>query len=267
MAKLATIAMIATVIGLGAQFPTQAMHDTQTEQLQPVPDWVYLWVQRSDQVADIWRGTVADRDWSQVGAIPGNVVDVISTTADPQLALALTDQAVYRSTDAGQTWEAVSGLPDWPTALTLSQQTAGLVYLGTLNSGAFRSADTGTTWAALTPVVNPETNTLPEVTAMTVQPQDDRIIFMATGYWLGTMERQFTPQGIFMSLDGGETWQMIHEAALDEPRVTALIPDLANPRAIQAAGEDGSHWYVFGDPTPADQWLPNDPAQPLVTRA
>jgi hypothetical protein len=161
--------------------------------------------------------------------------DIVTTAADPDLAVALTEKHLYRSRDGGETWSVLPNVPEWPTAVDLGQQTAGVVYLGTLTGGAFRSTDAGDTWQALSPDLGLLPGTFMQVTALAVNPEDEETVYVATGYWLGTTEMHFTPVGVFLSVDGGATWVQVHESELSEPMVTALKPAPGDPMTVQTA--------------------------------
>jgi photosystem II stability/assembly factor-like uncharacterized protein len=55
------------------------------------------------------------------------------------------DPGIYKSTDAGATWVAISSR--LTTALAVDPQTPTMVYAGTDNSGVFISTDGGMTWS------------------------------------------------------------------------------------------------------------------------
>src|SRR5207245_2292373 len=58
---------------------------------------------------------------------------------------------VFRSTDGGESWSAVSaGLPNLPvTALAIDPQTPTILYAGTERGGVYKSTDGGESWSAL----------------------------------------------------------------------------------------------------------------------
>ena len=82
-------------------------------------------------------------------------------------------RGVYRSTDDGDTWEAVNtGLTD-TTITALTVHSDGQLFAGTATGGVFRSTDNAETWAA----VNDGLTNL-SVTALTITP--DGIVFVGT---------------------------------------------------------------------------------------
>ena len=189
MRKFKRVAVIGILLWMGSVLPTLVEPGDPPAGSPPAPFWTYRWTESPGGMTQVWRRPTAggDSDWILVGSIPEQVLQVMATAADPDLVVARAGQALYRSRDAGQVWEELSNLPDWPTALALGQHTPGLLYLGTLTGGVFRSIDGGNTWRALS---SDGLGLLPgaflETTALAVHPQDDEIVYAATGYWLGT---------------------------------------------------------------------------------
>lgn len=223
----------------------------------PMPEQTYRWEVYPDGTSAVWERS-EDGIWTSLGLFPAPVLEVIAHPAQPSLVLVRARNALYRSENAGAHWETLSDLPDVPMALAMARQTPGLIYLGTLTGGVFRSVDGGRTWARLSPELGLLPGTFLEVTALAVAPQNDELVYAATGYWLGTVQMRFAPVGVFASVDGGETWLPLHRAVPGEPRVLRLVPDAERPLAVQAMASGTASWYAFGDTALLDQWLSAD---------
>jgi photosystem II stability/assembly factor-like uncharacterized protein len=98
---------------------------------------------------------------------------------------------VYRSTDGGDTWTQV-GLGTHQV-FALAHSSSGALYAGGM-SGVFRSENNGGTWTGLKNDVF--------VTSMAITP--DNTIYIGCTYEHGTQG------GVFLSPDGGETWELIN---------------------------------------------------------
>ncbi len=247
---VALISVILTTINWAADQPTPPS--------PPTPEWAYHWTTRPDGTSEVWRRPMEqpEKAWMSLGTFPAPVLELVPHPARPEVIFIRTADALYRSNDAGERWTPLTNLPGVPTALALGQQTPGLVYLGTLTGGAYRSEDDGRTWTRLSPELGLLPGTMLEVIALAVSPQDDEIIYTATGYWLGTTRLFFEPAGVFLSVDGGETWLPMHWAQPGEPRVTRLVPDPERPLTVQAMTDASEpRWYSFGDVALLDEWL------------
>ena len=214
---------------------------------QAAQEWEYRWEVRDDGTSQVWRRLAGDADgrWMAAGTVPQEIVEVTGSEVEPGVAIARTSQALFYTSDAGRQWQQMAGLPDWPTAVALGQERAGLIYLGTLTGGVYRSLDAGATWQPLPWDLDMMAGTFVEVTALAVHPRDDDMVYAAAGHWLGSTEQRFTPAGIAVSMDAGQTWEAFHRADLDEARVTGLEPDAEEPRRVLATSQEGSHWLTM----------------------
>ncbi len=216
---------------------------------QAADAWEYSWEVRADGTSQVFRRPAADPagDWLPGGVVVQEIVEIVGSQPDPGMVIARTRQTLFRSDDAGQRWEQISGLPDWPTALALGREQEELMYLGTLTGGVYRSIDGGTTWQALPWDLEMLSGPFLEVTALAIHPSDDEIVYAAAGHWPGSGEQTFTPSGVVVSRDGGETWQVFYRAKLGDARLTGLEPDPRRPERLQVVSEDGVEWLSGED--------------------
>jgi len=220
-------------------------------------EWEYRWEVRADGTSQVWRRPAGEPagDWVPAGIVPQEVVDIVSNQLQPGLAVARTSQALFHTQDAGRQWQQMSGLPDWPTAVALGTEQAGLIYLGTLTGGVYRSIDAGTTWQPLPWDLEMMSGTFLEVTALAVHPRDDDVVYAAAGHWLGSTEQSFTPSGIAVSLDAGTSWHVFYRAELNDPRVTGLEPDPEEPLRVLARSQEGDRWLTMEGASLPEQGL------------
>ena len=150
------------------------------------------------------------------------------------------DRGLWRSTDAGETWERVGeGVSGAVTAVAVSRSERagghGVVYAGTEPSALYRSEDGGETWRELAGMrelpsapewsfpPRPETS---HVRAIAPDPNAGGAVYVAIE--AGALVRSF---------DGGETW---HDRVPDGPRDThTLAAHPQAPRRLYSAAGDG----------------------------
>lgn len=88
-----------------------------------------------------------------MGSLPANAGAriVVIDPSNPERVYAAGDQGVFRSDDAGQTWQAVDGgLPTGGvTALALEPRQPHQLYAVTATNGLYRSDDGGGSWQVL----------------------------------------------------------------------------------------------------------------------
>jgi photosystem II stability/assembly factor-like uncharacterized protein len=157
--------------------------------------------------------------------------------------LAGTDVGLYRSEDAGSTWEKVEspmdGIQIWSVAVDAADPDT--LFVGT-RPDAFRSRNDGKTWEALSlGVTMPCPIGIPRTTNMIVDPRDSNII------WAG-----IEVDGVYQSRDGGDNW--VHLPALGPDPFHGDIHGLAlrpgpqtavyatTPFGIATSTDEGENW-------------------------
>ena len=164
---------------------------------------------------------------------------------------------VWKTTDDGATWAAVSPVLDNTvvTALEVAPANSKYVYAGTEKGGFFRSLDGGKTWSG-----NLASSILPGaiVTRIETHPKNAKTVFVTVG---GTGHRH-----VFRSDDAGTTWRDTDGGQLpDSPHnAVAIRPD--RPDTVFVATDAG----VFQSIDAGATWtnisgnLPHTPCVDLV---
>lgn len=185
----------------------------------------------------LWRSADYGATWSKVESFTaaGNVKDfmndtigVVWVTFDPATGtpgqttqtiyagVADTNQSVYRSTDGGQTWEAVPGQPTQgflPHHGTLSSN--GALYVTyTKEIGPYNGGE-GSVWKFNTATgvwqdISPTGNTDNPYGGLAIDAQHPDTLMVAT------MNKWWPDENIYRSTDGGMTWKTFWSYAWDE---------------------------------------------------
>jgi photosystem II stability/assembly factor-like uncharacterized protein len=134
--------------------------------------------------------------------------------------------SLYKSVDAGATWQQISSLlVDSSSAInsiTIDPAHPSMLYgVATLGDGIYRSDDSGFSWNVLSSVAEVDTNWL-TVTGTAVYTND--------------LDKSFHFQNwLRRSTDGGTTWTTLLDLTPDYPLVTALAEDPRDPQRLWTA--------------------------------
>ena len=197
--------------------------------------FLYKW-HEANGLTDVQRSDDGGQTWHQVATIPQTIAQLEAVRGNEQQVLARSRSAIWSSSDGGASWRKAATLPSRPLSMAVSHATSGLLFVGTESVGLLRSNDSGDTWLPVESDTLSAAGLAPtSVTALAINPEDDQIIYAATGIWLGSSHAHFAPLGTFISVDGGRKWFELARAQLDTPAVQRLTPIPGQPLAVSAA--------------------------------
>jgi photosystem II stability/assembly factor-like uncharacterized protein len=142
---------------------------------------------------------------------------------------------VYRSDDAGKTWNIIGLAHETVRALAQSPTDPKLFLAGSL-TGVYRSEDDGASWVRITPENHPDLNRFDSVA---FDAKDNNIIYAGTYHlpWKTT--------------DGGKNWFPIVKGMIDDSDVMSIIVDPANTSNVHATACSG----IYHSTDAGTQWV------------
>jgi photosystem II stability/assembly factor-like uncharacterized protein len=184
---------------------------------------------------------LTQRSWSFFGPsnVGGRVVDIaVDPQVDDQIFIAAASGGVWKSSDAGTTFESV-----WPGGWVqgmgaVAMTSDGVLFAGSGEAqpgggsitfggdGIYRSFDRGETWER----VGLETSHA--IARFAIDPSDEDRIFAAAA---GNLFVPGGERGVYRTEDGGDTWQRVLAPLNDRTGATEVVIDPSNPDRVYAA--------------------------------
>ena len=192
-----------------------------------------------------YRSTDGGTSWQLTQtslATDGDAATIAVSPTDPQRLLFINDRGPLLSTDGGTTFAPMSGVSLSNGILKVSRDgtTTYLVEAGGVT--IYRSRDQWRTWELRNPI---STAGDEDIIAIDIDPTNPDIVYALT-----------FKDDLFVSQDGGGTWQQRASALPFGNPVSRLLVDPSNPRRLLVA----SVWGVFISDDAGSTW----PANPLT---
>ncbi|WP_421878164.1 WD40/YVTN/BNR-like repeat-containing protein [Marinoscillum sp.] len=189
----------------------------------------------------------AGMEWRNVGPFRGGRSAAVTGVAGkPNLFyFGSTGGGVWRTTDAGNTWENISDgyFGGSIGAVAVSDWDNNVIYVGggektvrgnvSYGYGMWKSVDAGKTWES---VGLKNTRHIPRIK---IHPKNPDLVYAAV---MGDLYKPTSERGIYRSKDGGNTWQQILFAN-ENAGFVDLVMDPNNPRVLYA-----SSWRIRRTP-------------------
>ncbi|HEX9823353.1 MAG TPA: glycosyl hydrolase [Actinomycetota bacterium] len=264
-ASLAALLTVALAVPGGMPLPSSdrassVISSEGAEELTEPDDWMFAQrtfptdelparaFERAVAQAEVLEQQTAEQDpalaaaeWGLVGPtnIGGRVVDLaVDPTTPGTVFAAVATGGVWKTTDGGTTFSLA-----WPTDLSPSMGAIAIASNGTLyagtgepnngggsivygGTGVYRSTDKGATWEY---VGLGDSGTIGRIA---IDPTNPSRIFVAAA---GDLFRPGGERGLYRSLDGGDTWQLVLAGANPTTGAIDVAIDPTNPQRVYTA--------------------------------
>ena len=131
-------------------------------------------------------------------------------------------------------------------AMAIHPTNGSTIYIGAAAGGVWKTTNTGTTWTTGFDKLSALT-----VGAIAIDPSNPQTIYAGTGELRPAVDVTFLSDGIFKSIDGGETWRNIGLNTVGA--INKIEVHRTNPQIIYAAtGRSGSVPTTMGNQAGAD---------------
>jgi len=147
--------------------------------------------------------------------------------------------------DAGSQLDWVKSLPVPGAISSLAVTGPQTLYLGTETLGVYSSTDAGQTWQAASDGLGLAAGQMVKITALRADPQEPEVLYAAVSYLVGGTRVHASAQGVFATLDGGDSWQPLPGPGFPEAVPASSLLVAANrPLYVQAVTAGGLASYV-----------------------
>lgn len=174
--------------------------------------------------------------------LEGAAVRHLAMAPDGQLFAASSD-AVFHSDDGGQIWVKTSPVQSGITALAVvdDQHT----YVGTETMGIYQSGDAGQTWQLASEGLGLAAGQMVRVTALRPDPETAGLLYATVDHLVGSTHVHASAAGVFVSLDGGTSWQPLAGPAFpDADPASSLVIVPGKPLHLQVVTDTGLQGYA-----------------------
>lgn len=181
---------------------------------------------------------------------PGHVaVDRITglSLADGRL-FAATPNAVLHTDDTDRpagsiAWTRSGPLPDLITAIVATDRQT--LYAGTATTGVYKSTDAGQSWQPAGSGLGLAAGQMVRISALRSDPQEPEVLYAAADYLVGGTTVHASAAGLFVTLDGGVSWQPMAGPSFPEARhASSLVLYPGKPLHVQVVTEGGLQGYA-----------------------
>ncbi|MGD0300542.1 MAG: SBBP repeat-containing protein [Bryobacteraceae bacterium] len=199
------------------------------------------------------------------------IANIAVDARNPATIYAVSPASLLRSTDAGNTWKILPGLPSGTNlnAVAVDPTNSSVIYLGTTPLGAFKSTDGGATWAAINNGIPP----IPEqtLTGAIIQSLDVALIWIdpKSPNSLFALSGSFA---LFRSGDGGRSWSVspvpgfVYGSLAFDPFTKGTLY-AGGPGYYIKSTDEGQNWIPFAAQLTEPVTIAPDPFHPGVLYA
>jgi photosystem II stability/assembly factor-like uncharacterized protein len=191
------------------------------------PSTLYVGAWKDSADGGLWLSHDGGRHWTEPASLKGQSIHALAQAAsDPRMLFAGTLKGVYRSIDAGGTWEQISPQGDREIheveSLAVDPANPEIVYAGTWHL-PWKTTDGGKTWHSIKQGLIVDS----DVFSIIVDPERTRTVYLSAC------------SGIYKSDNGGVLFHKIQGIPTEARRTRVLMQDPENREVVYAGTTEG----------------------------
>ena len=189
--------------------------------------FVAAWSVENQQSGDVFRTHDGGKNWETLPAMHGKSVRALAVSAsDSKVLVAGTLEGVFRSKDAGNSWERMSPLNHAEIknieSVAVDPKDPNVVYAGTWHL-AWKTADGGANWQHINKGMIDDS----DVFSVIVDSSNSSVVFASAC------------SGIYKSESAGDQFQKLQGIPFSARRTRVLKQDPSNPAVVYAGTTEG----------------------------
>jgi len=201
------------------------------------PATLYVGAWKDSSGGGLWISHDSGRSWTECTALKGQPVHaLVQAPSDPRTLFAGTLTGVFRSSDAGATWQQISPAGDREIheieSLAVDPKNDDIVYVGTWHL-PWKTTDGGRTWHNIKQGLIVDS----DVFSIIIDPERTRTVYLSAC------------SGIYKSENGGLLFHKIQGIPSEARRTRVLMQDPENREVVYAGTTEGLYKTVNGGRT------------------
>ncbi len=163
------------------------------------------------------------------------IVSIALHPTKPHILYVATDEAVYKSSDTGTTWNRLGGelTRTRVISLAIDPQLPATIFAGTMGDGTYKSPDGGRNWHQFNEGIQKGTISA-IVNQIVFNPRGTEMIYAATTV------------GVFRSVNGGRSWEERMNGMTEVNFIVSLGLDPQRPNVLYAGTTGGVYRTMDG---------------------
>jgi photosystem II stability/assembly factor-like uncharacterized protein len=201
------------------------------------PSTLYVGAWKDSNDGGVWISHDAGKSWSESAELKGQPVHALAQApSDPRTLIAGTLTGIFRSSDAGATWEQISPEGDKEIheieSLAIDPENPEIIYAGTWHL-PWKTTDGGKTWHNIKQGLIVDS----DVFSIIVDPDHTKIVYLSAC------------SGIYKSQNAGALFRKVQGIPAEARRTRVLMQDPQDRQVVYAGTTEGLYKTLNGGKT------------------
>ena len=198
---------------------------------------LYAGTGASGSGSGVYKSEDAGLTWHLVshGLPSGDMEALAFSHVSPTLYAAANNGDIFASTNGAEHWTQLGNaeLMGFENCLVVAPSDDNILFIVKDVRGVARSRDGGYTWRPVSKGLPKDEHGDVNAQSVAIDPTDTNVVYLGTGWG------SFNGNGVYKSIDGGETWSSSNKGMIDYG-ITALAVNPVDPQIVYTGGDGGN---------------------------